>query len=71
MMKKAGTRPPEEPSMTRRTLQVGDVVHAIYARMLAVHGDPELAALATSTLIQDWASQARTGPKRTPARDAA
>lgn len=57
--------------MTRRTLQLGDVVHAIYTRMLALHGDPELAALATSTLVQDWAAQARTAPGRTPAKGAA
>ena len=57
--------------MTRRTLQLGDVVHALYTRMLAVHGDPELAALATSTLLQDWAAQAKTVPGRTPAKDEA
>ncbi len=71
MLEEAGTRPPEEPQMTRRTLQIGDVVHAVYTRMLATYGDRELAALATSTLLQDWAAQAKTGPGRTPARDAA
>ncbi len=57
--------------MTRRTMPLGDVVHAIYTRMLAAHGDPELAALATSTLIQDWTSHARTAPSRAPAKDEA